>query len=148
MADPKERFCPCCGLKLTRKRFNGRLEDRTAFARRVYCSRICANTRTPEAKEKRRNAILDQQKKTAGHEPELEKLNPLEFMLREMNNTSNEMELRAKMAIAAAKYCHPLATVSTGKKDLQQERAKAAAGGRFAPLPPPKVVPINSISKS
>lgn len=37
--------CSRCGEPLQRKRYNGVLEDRTAFARRKFCSLRCANTR-------------------------------------------------------------------------------------------------------
>lgn len=33
--------CAACGAELCRKRFSGRLEDRTAFSRRRYCNRSC-----------------------------------------------------------------------------------------------------------
>ena len=36
-----DRFCKTCGSLLERQRFNGRLEDRTAFLKRVYCDREC-----------------------------------------------------------------------------------------------------------
>jgi hypothetical protein len=32
---------------------------------------------------------------------------PLEFMLAEMRKTTNEMDIRRAMAVAAAPYCHP-----------------------------------------
>lgn len=38
--DP-EKKCKSCGTKLSRKRFDGRLEDRTAFLRRKYCDQAC-----------------------------------------------------------------------------------------------------------
>ena len=36
-----ERYCLYCGKKLERKRYNGRLEDFTAFNKRLYCDRQC-----------------------------------------------------------------------------------------------------------
>lgn len=36
-----EKYCRHCGKRLERKRFNGRLEDLSAFSRRVYCNRKC-----------------------------------------------------------------------------------------------------------
>ena len=36
-----EKYCLFCGKQLSRKRFNGRLEDFGAFKRRVYCNREC-----------------------------------------------------------------------------------------------------------
>jgi hypothetical protein len=44
MVDP-ERHCERCGLVLTRQRFGTRLEDRSAFLRRKFCSLTCANSR-------------------------------------------------------------------------------------------------------
>jgi hypothetical protein len=43
--DP-ERHCERCGLPLTRRRFGSRLEDRSAFLRRRFCSLTCANSRS------------------------------------------------------------------------------------------------------
>ena len=40
-----EKYCEMCGKRLTRKRYNGTLEDFMAFSRRKYCSLTCANTR-------------------------------------------------------------------------------------------------------
>jgi hypothetical protein len=40
------KFCECCGSVMQRKRFNGRLEDLSAFTKRRFCSLSCANTRT------------------------------------------------------------------------------------------------------
>lgn len=37
--------CETCGVLLQRKRFNGRLEDATAFQKRRFCSLSCANSR-------------------------------------------------------------------------------------------------------
>lgn len=44
MTDP-EKFCEVCGTRMERKRFNGRLEDRTRFLSRKTCSQSCGNTR-------------------------------------------------------------------------------------------------------
>lgn len=40
LPDP-EKSCKACGAQLTRKRINGRLEDRAVFLRRVFCNRAC-----------------------------------------------------------------------------------------------------------
>src|SRR4030042_505577 len=42
--DP-EKFCEHCGTQYYRKVFNGRLEDRSVFLRRKYCSLTCANSK-------------------------------------------------------------------------------------------------------
>ena len=36
-----EKFCKTCGTKMTRQRFNGRLEDLTVFKKRLYCNQDC-----------------------------------------------------------------------------------------------------------
>jgi len=35
------KFCHHCGVQLTRKTINGRMEDRGVFLRRIYCNRQC-----------------------------------------------------------------------------------------------------------
>lgn len=41
-ADPTPvKFCKTCGTQMERQRFNGRLEDKSAFARRTYCDQDC-----------------------------------------------------------------------------------------------------------
>ena len=44
-ADPA-KLCETCGAPMARKRFNGRLEDRTRFLTRKNCSQSCGNART------------------------------------------------------------------------------------------------------
>jgi phage terminase small subunit len=62
---------------------------------------------------------------------------PLEYMLRVMRDPTESMEARARMAVAAAPYCHPKMG-EQGKKDSKQEKAKAIAS-KFTPsTPPPK----------
>lgn len=46
-----EKYCLYCGKKLTRKRFNGRLEDFTAFKKRKCCNVDCSTKRKKYAKE-------------------------------------------------------------------------------------------------
>ena len=67
----------------------------------------------------------------------IEELLPLEFMLKLMNDKSNDLEMRARMAQAAAPYIHARAGEGVGKKDEKADRAKRAAGGKFAPGKPP-----------
>jgi len=38
--DP-EKICKFCGMVMNRKRFNGRIEDMTAFVKRKYCNQLC-----------------------------------------------------------------------------------------------------------
>jgi hypothetical protein len=42
---PGPRHCLACGKELIRKRYNGRMEDRTRFIQREHCNQACANSR-------------------------------------------------------------------------------------------------------
>jgi phage terminase small subunit len=66
---------------------------------------------------------------------------PLDYMLFVMNDPGADERLRAQMAVAAAPYLHPKMGEG-GKKDLKQDAAKKAAGGKFKPAvaPPLKLV--------
>lgn len=69
---------------------------------------------------------------------ETEKLDPLTYMLRVMNDPKEDPAVRRQMATAAAPYCHPRKGESgAGKKDEQKRKAEAAGKGRFAPSKPP-----------
>lgn len=48
--DP-EKHCETCGVPMSRKRFNGRLEDRGVFLRRRFCSLSCGNTKQTVTKD-------------------------------------------------------------------------------------------------
>lgn len=39
------KMCGYCGSEMTRKRFNGRLEDLGVWNRRKYCNRSCGNSK-------------------------------------------------------------------------------------------------------
>jgi hypothetical protein len=68
----------------------------------------------------------------------VEELLPLDFMLRMMNDKSNDLEMRARMAQAAAPYCHARKGDGVGgKKEEQADRAKQAGAGRFQSGKPP-----------
>jgi len=72
---------------------------------------------------------------------ETEKLDPLTYMLRVMNDPKEDPAVRRQMATAAAPYCHPRKGESgTGKKDEQKERARQAGQGKFAAGRPPLAV--------
>lgn len=60
---------------------------------------------------------------------------PLEYMLKVMNDASSDPEIRARMAVAAAPYVHPKAG-EQGKKELKNEAAKRVAS-RFGASAPP-----------
>ena len=67
----------------------------------------------------------------------LEKLTPLEYLLREMNDATVDKNRRDKLAGMAAPFVHPRAGEGKGKKEEKESRAKAAAGGRFSASPAP-----------
>ena len=55
-SDPAKN-CKACGTPLMRKRYGGRLEDRTRFLKREHCDQACANTRPAiQANSHRRHA--------------------------------------------------------------------------------------------
>ena len=60
------------------------------------------------------------------------KLDPLAYMLAVMNDESEDPDMRARMAIAAAPYIHSRAGESAGKKNDRADRAKKAGAGKFA----------------
>ena len=60
------------------------------------------------------------------------KLDPLAYMLSVMNDESEDPDMRARMAIAAAPYIHARAGESAGKKQEKADRAKKAGAGKFA----------------
>jgi hypothetical protein len=70
-------------------------------------------------------------------EAQAENLTPLEFMLKVMNNPNEDKDLRARMAVSAAPFCHARKVESTGKKSAAEERAKRASSGKFSPSKPP-----------
>lgn len=67
----------------------------------------------------------------------VEELLPLEFMLKLMNDPGEDKEMRARMAQAAAPYCHARIAEGKGKKDEKTDRAKKAGAGKFAAGAPP-----------
>ncbi len=62
---------------------------------------------------------------------------PLEFMLRIMNDQAVEQDVRLRAASLAAPFCHDRKGEGLSKKDEKQNRAKAAAAGRFKASAPP-----------
>src|SRR5689334_3516414 len=80
---------------------------------------------------------LPDQAQLEANEP-IDNQTPLEYMLSVMNNPAAHPERRDRMAVAAAPYVHGRADAQAlGKKEKQQERAKEASRGRFAPRPTP-----------
>ncbi len=68
--------------------------------------------------------------------------NPLDYMLKVMNDPMADESRRDKMAVAAAPYMH-VKKGEGGKKDERQDAAKKAGGGKFAPAAPPRLVVSN-----
>jgi hypothetical protein len=68
---------------------------------------------------------------------------PLDYMLKVLRDPAADPVRRDRMAIAAAPFLHPRKEpVGQGKKEAADEKAKKAAGGKFAPMRPPlKAVP-------
>ena len=64
-------------------------------------------------------------------------MDPLDYMLKVMNDEDAEPERRDRMAIAAAPFMHPRKGEGKGKKDEREERAKAASSGKFSTGQPP-----------
>lgn len=63
-------------------------------------------------------------------------MTPLDYMLKIMRNPNEDADRRARMAIAAAPYCHARKGESNSKAD-KISRAKIAGTGIFAPGKPP-----------
>ena len=76
-----------------------------------------------------------------------EDLTPLEFMLQIMRDPNEDGDRRARMAIAAAPFCHARKGEANGKEH-KKERALAAGSGKFKPgKPPAKVIDIRKPRK-
>ena len=88
------------------------------------------------AKSKKKNGEIPDDIKDAALKANL---SPLEYMLQVMNDPLEDGSMRARMATAAAPYCHPRKGEGQGKKADLADRAKAAGSGRFAPSKPPKL---------
>lgn len=76
---------------------------------------------------------------TEGKKPEAppENISPLTYMLQVLNDPKADLELRARMAIAAAPFVHPRKGEGAGKKNEKADRAERAGSGKFAPSKPP-----------
>jgi len=68
-----------------------------------------------------------------------ENLTPLEFMLKIMRDPQEDEDRRARMAIAAAPFCHPRKGEGAGKKEEKAGKAQQAASGKFAAGRPPNI---------
>ena len=74
--DPK-KTCPQCRVRMTRQRFNGRLEDMTAFTKRIYCNRKCmasayvSVTSQPNSKRRRTSRYRGNSCETCGSQENL-----------------------------------------------------------------------------
>jgi phage terminase small subunit len=65
---------------------------------------------------------------------------PLEFLLAVMNDNSVADRMRLEAAKTAAPYVHPKKGESSGKKEDDEARRKAASSGRFGRREAPKLV--------
>jgi len=68
-----------------------------------------------------------------------ENLTPLEFMLKIMRDPQEDEDRRARMAIAAAPFCHARKGEGAGKKEEKADKAKQAGVGKFAAGRPPNI---------
>jgi hypothetical protein len=66
-----------------------------------------------------------------------ENLTPLEFMLKIMRDPQEDENRRARMAIAAAPFCHARKGDGAGKKEAAAGKAQQAGVGKFAACRPP-----------
>lgn len=66
-----------------------------------------------------------------------ERLEPLDYMLGVMNDSTADKDRRDRMAIAAAPFVHPRIAEGKGKKEEKESKAKNAGKGKFAPGRPP-----------
>jgi phage terminase small subunit len=92
----------------------------------------------PKRTQKRRKkpeVVAQVEQKPASQEP-VGTDEPLEVMLKIMRDPNADPDLRARMAIAAAPYCHPKMG-EQGKKDQKNEAAKRVASKFTASTPPP-----------
>lgn len=68
----------------------------------------------------------------------------LEFAMATINDPAAELDGKIRLAIAAMPFQHPkIADVKATKKDAQNQAAKAASKGKFAPATAPKLIVNN-----
>lgn len=67
---------------------------------------------------------------------------PLSFLLDVMQGNVEANMTQVRAAIAAAQYVH-VKKGDAGKKDEQADKAKKAAGGKFAPVAAPRLAAAN-----
>jgi phage terminase small subunit len=70
-------------------------------------------------------------------------LMPLDYLLQVVRNPLADDKLRIQCAAIAAPFCHAKKGEAAGKKIERQGAADAAAGGKFKPATPPKLVVNN-----
>ena len=94
-----------------------------------YKKRTTAAVKTPKIPQD----IIDEAK--------AEDLEPLEYMLKVMNDPKAAEDRRDRMAIASAPFVHSRKGEGQGKKEDRDEKAKQAGAGKFqSGRPPLKVV--------
>jgi hypothetical protein len=140
-----EKYCLNCGRLIERKRYGSRIEDFHVYKNRKFCGQDCyAQYRSKHKGDDQSMRLTARIEQDIAKAAKQENLTPLEFMLREMNRTTNSLSYRKEMAALACPYVH--AKLDSVKATRKEERAAAAAevakGNKFAPTAPPKIVPI------
>jgi phage terminase small subunit len=69
---------------------------------------------------------------------------PLEYMLKVMNDPKADPARRDRMAVAAAPFLHPKRGENTKREDADT-RADLAASGKFSTAEPPRLVVNNEL---
>lgn len=129
--------------KSDKKKIQELLELGTKAKARMYQEfllRISKGEKLSIAEKKMMVALGDELSadvKEPGKPQEGEKLDPLDYMLKVMNDPSEDKDMRARMATAAAPYVHARKGEGVGKKDEKADKAAAAAKGRFSAGKPP-----------
>ena len=86
-------------------------------------------SKTGAAKQAQKKPIVP---KDIADEAAAEKLDPLAYMLKVMNDSKADAGRRDRMAVAAAPFMHARKGEGGGKKEEKEDRAKRAASGKFA----------------
>jgi len=129
--------------KSDKKKIQELLELGTKAKARMYQDfllRISKGEKLSIAEKKMMVALGDELSadvKAPGKPQEGEKLDPLDYMLKVMNDPAEDKDMRARMATAAAPYVHARIAEGKGKKDEKVDRAKQAGVGKFAAGRPP-----------
>lgn len=70
--------------------------------------------------------------------------NALDFVMDTLNDPAADMDAKVRLAVAALPFQHAkVESAAPGKKEQREQAAQVAAGGKFAPPTPPKLVVRN-----